>query len=304
MSTLLQEALKEGNGTIDLDMDLPNMGQGKEVDMSLENLASVLSSHVTKSQEKDVQLKKTIRFPYSRHSSFSELCDLVDAFKPKDVFPCTVDEKRWDPEFGMRYLFGPFCSEEIFRHDEEMMKIYEARMEQETLEMGLHDQSQFETQSSGEVHGTETHRRISKLAGGEAGACSVEEEANPGNYFTAPAEVLMASGSNNQEKSIGGTTTPAWQERDRESLPEQRPEDGQTTPLISVSELPLGLMSTPSITKNCPTTNTAVGSNTRKRKRQSNKQIAYDAALNLNGLSWADLGGLVSARIQRDEEEL
>ena len=41
------------------------------------------------------ELPRLITFPYSRHSSYEELCDLVAAFKPADVYPCTVDERRW-----------------------------------------------------------------------------------------------------------------------------------------------------------------------------------------------------------------
>lgn len=40
-------------------------------------------------------LPRVITFPYSRHSSYSELCHLVKALNPKDVYPCTVDEKNW-----------------------------------------------------------------------------------------------------------------------------------------------------------------------------------------------------------------
>jgi DNA cross-link repair 1C protein len=40
-------------------------------------------------------LPKEINFPYSRHSSYPELCHLVSAFKPKDVWPCTVNIAGW-----------------------------------------------------------------------------------------------------------------------------------------------------------------------------------------------------------------
>jgi DNA cross-link repair 1C protein len=43
----------------------------------------------------DNNLPKVITFPYSRHSSYRELCDLVMAFSPADVYPCTVDELQW-----------------------------------------------------------------------------------------------------------------------------------------------------------------------------------------------------------------
>jgi DNA cross-link repair 1C protein len=42
-----------------------------------------------------VELPKLIHFPYSRHSSYPELCQLVDVFQPKDVWPCTVDPMDW-----------------------------------------------------------------------------------------------------------------------------------------------------------------------------------------------------------------
>lgn len=46
-------------------------------------------------KEKAVNLPKTIRFPYSRHSSYPELCAFVDAFRPRDVWPCTVNPEEW-----------------------------------------------------------------------------------------------------------------------------------------------------------------------------------------------------------------
>lgn len=44
---------------------------------------------------KDGSLPKIVTFPYSRHSSYKELCDLVRIFKPKDVYQCTIDEETW-----------------------------------------------------------------------------------------------------------------------------------------------------------------------------------------------------------------
>ena len=40
-------------------------------------------------------LPRTICFPYSRHSSYRELCHLVEIFRPKDIWPCTVDPENW-----------------------------------------------------------------------------------------------------------------------------------------------------------------------------------------------------------------
>jgi len=58
--------------------------------------------------------------PYSRHSSYDELCDLVKAFLPIDVYPCTVDEENWGPEDSVEHLFGRFCSGTTFAHDRKM----------------------------------------------------------------------------------------------------------------------------------------------------------------------------------------
>ena len=44
----------------------------------------------------------------------------MQAFKPKDVFPCTVDEKKWDESVSMEGLFGHLCSGKTFAHDRHM----------------------------------------------------------------------------------------------------------------------------------------------------------------------------------------
>jgi DNA cross-link repair 1C protein len=36
-----------------------------------------------------------INFPYSRHSSYPELCHFVETLKPKDVWPCTTSPSEW-----------------------------------------------------------------------------------------------------------------------------------------------------------------------------------------------------------------
>lgn len=52
-----------------------------------------------------------------------ELCELVSAFKPKDVFPCTVDPLTWSEEVSMRRLFGHLCSGNEFTHDVHMREM-------------------------------------------------------------------------------------------------------------------------------------------------------------------------------------
>ena len=61
-------------------------------------------------------------FPYARHSSYNELCLLIDAFKPKDIYPCTVDKANWTTLTSMSTLFGHiYEAPRLFRHDQEML---------------------------------------------------------------------------------------------------------------------------------------------------------------------------------------
>ncbi|KAH8126839.1 beta-lactamase-like protein [Trichoderma asperelloides] len=64
------------------------------------------------------ELSKVIRFPYSRHSSYPELCNLVNAFRPKDIWPCTFHLESWrEKAISIESLFGRYCSGDIFAHD-------------------------------------------------------------------------------------------------------------------------------------------------------------------------------------------
>lgn len=99
VKSILETALHSTGKALSLDdlgLDL------EDNELSLENLLTILTrSAVQKAEQKQSRLQpkglpKFITFPYSRHSSFFELRDLIDAFRPLDVYPCTVDEKRWD----------------------------------------------------------------------------------------------------------------------------------------------------------------------------------------------------------------
>lgn len=77
-----------------------------ENELSLTQMAKMMTQSMAKKRQgshivetlnyNGQELPKLITFPYSRHSSYQELCDLVSAFKPKDVYPCTVDEDNWN----------------------------------------------------------------------------------------------------------------------------------------------------------------------------------------------------------------
>jgi DNA cross-link repair 1C protein len=94
------------------------------------------------------QLPRTIRFPYSRHSSYAELCHLASIFTPKDIWPCTVDVDQWLREdITIQSLFGHVCSATAFSHDRKMEEI---RAKTETL----HDTESeaHETQQTNSSH--------------------------------------------------------------------------------------------------------------------------------------------------------
>lgn len=96
--------------------------------LSVEQIGKAIAEFASKekgptiplSNSQDVPLPRSIRFPYSRHSSYEELCDFVKAFRPQDVYPCTVDETTWHEGASVEALFGQYCSQGLYRHDVEM----------------------------------------------------------------------------------------------------------------------------------------------------------------------------------------
>lgn len=72
----------------------------------------------------------TIHFPFSRHSSYNELCDLIAVFRPADIYPCTVEEQTWTEDVSMKTLFGHLCSGAGFRHDQKMRSTLLTRLEE------------------------------------------------------------------------------------------------------------------------------------------------------------------------------
>ncbi|KAK4232522.1 beta-lactamase-like protein [Podospora fimiseda] len=117
---------------IPLDMERSEFGEKNETKLSngLQAIVNQLQSRTKPSLAESPRevLPTTITFPYSRHASFPELCNLVDAFKPKDVWPCTVDVRRWLHDgISIEGLFGEFCSDDTFRHDQLMLEQYQQR---------------------------------------------------------------------------------------------------------------------------------------------------------------------------------
>lgn len=64
-------------------------------DMMIVLQSLVKISGKDRGNESSNTLPNRIRFPYSRHSSYRELCHLLSVLKPRDIWPCTVDTFRW-----------------------------------------------------------------------------------------------------------------------------------------------------------------------------------------------------------------
>lgn len=96
--SFLLKAVQNGRN-VALDLDISTFGEANDTVLGNAVHAIAKKSQLGRYQPKDIDvsdvLPKTITFPYSRHASYPELCDLVAAFKPRDVWPCTVSPADW-----------------------------------------------------------------------------------------------------------------------------------------------------------------------------------------------------------------
>ena len=132
--TSIKEKIRDARARKEGKISLEDLDMEADAEMSLESFVKLFTKQQQgqnngnrksryREKSREDRLPSTIRFPYSRHSSCEELCSLVEAFRPKDIHPCTVDEASWTIDVSMRELFGQFCSGETFRHDQEMSKM-------------------------------------------------------------------------------------------------------------------------------------------------------------------------------------
>lgn len=138
----LLKAVQNGRN-VALDLDISTFGEANDTVLGNAVHAIAKRSQLGRYHPKDMDvldvLPKTITFPYSRHASYPELCHLVSAFKPKDVWPCTVSPAEWIKDglsqaaqprllnwqltypcrqgITIKNLFGSYCSSTAFRHD-------------------------------------------------------------------------------------------------------------------------------------------------------------------------------------------
>ncbi|KAB5566682.1 beta-lactamase-like protein [Coniochaeta sp. 2T2.1] len=139
----LLKAVQNGRN-VALDLDISTFGEANDTVLGNAVHAIAKKSKLGRYQPKDIEvmdiLPKTITFPYSRHASYPELCDLVSAFKPRDVWPCTVSPAEWVKDgTTIKGLFGAYCSGTAFQHDILMEPFMEAHQA---------SQSQHDTQTT------------------------------------------------------------------------------------------------------------------------------------------------------------
>jgi hypothetical protein len=303
---LLHEALGSNDGRVDLEMQLQKASAESQDGLSLQTLISALSANATRSATIEEPRNRTIRFPYSRHSSYSELCDLVRAFDPLDVFPCTVDEANWTPELSMQSLFGQHCSASTFRHDVEMMKMYEARIHHQQKDKRGREDTPEDTQTSDEqmlaspavikrvrtpeVHGSDTH-------------CIATPHDIPSS--TSIGSDGVAQPPESKETTTSWHSTKSQPITDHESLKTAEQSEQHGTQSINVRAPPI--LPTSVARSDTATTRPLdfVSHGPSPKKKLTNRQLAYEAAIGAC-LTWADYGGLTStmSREEREEQEL
>ncbi|KAI8965373.1 Metallo-hydrolase/oxidoreductase [Daldinia sp. FL1419] len=122
VTQFLQKALADSR---DVDIDIGNFSSEDECSLaeiikSLTRKVKAIQNPVNKieGQEHADGLPNEITFPYARHSSLPELRHFVETFKPRDIWPCTVDLKHWaEKDINMKKLFGDICSGDLFEYD-------------------------------------------------------------------------------------------------------------------------------------------------------------------------------------------
>ncbi|KAF5594548.1 hypothetical protein FPCIR_4871 [Fusarium pseudocircinatum] len=97
-SDILERTLKKITSTgrnIPLDWDINTLDSHSAEEVIMMLVEKVRKNPKNQKQRDECSLPRTIYFPYSRHSSLPELRHFVEAFRPLDVWPCTVNNAEW-----------------------------------------------------------------------------------------------------------------------------------------------------------------------------------------------------------------
>ncbi|KAH8881356.1 hypothetical protein GQ53DRAFT_513411 [Thozetella sp. PMI_491] len=157
--------------------------------------------------DKNRSFSGQITFPYARHSSYGELCHFVEAFRPRDVWPCTVSRVDWaQTGTSIRSLFGSYCAGESFRHDDEMEKYVAETRQLERSEDTLSTATSEDTPMHNEPMplatrsislGMASSPPVAAMAPGEGGS-QTHANGSP-NFFGAP-EIHFAEAPDDEDR--------------------------------------------------------------------------------------------------------
>ncbi|KAI5923516.1 beta-lactamase-like protein [Camillea tinctor] len=149
--------------------DTSDEGAIVQIIKALMDKVQTIMDRVKKSEEQTGEqnsLPNIIQFPWARHSYLPELRHFVSTFKPKDVWPCTVDISWIEKGHTMRKLFGDCCSQDTFEYDKLLEKMVKAEMSLLEYE----DDEDDEDKDSQQKKATSIPLPTSSLSGGECQA--------------------------------------------------------------------------------------------------------------------------------------
>jgi hypothetical protein len=307
----LQRTFARSDGKHEFNMQLQETSIHSQDDFPLQMLVSALLPKASRSVLTKELRNRIIRFPYSRHSSYSELCELVAAFRPQDIFPCTVDEANWSPELSTQNLFGEYCSASTFRHDAEMTDLYEARMLPRNDKRKL-GESQNAQSTNEEVSASVAPRNRSRECAEDSS--DKAEFANAAESLGSTTEQAIGDKASTPHASRVSSTSESDSEPLRHGSVRHvggvvgdkpaHPQKSVVPSTMQTSALPpaLAMSATPATATSVQPPSSA-SSAVRRKKKLTNRQLAYEAAIGTH-LTWADYGGLTSTRKREECDEM
>ncbi|ROW03119.1 hypothetical protein VMCG_05828 [Cytospora schulzeri] len=177
VSTFIRSAITAHHPII-LPLIVDEDGTKDQNDMMIVLTSIIKASEKGRGSESSSTLPNRIRFPYSRHSSYRELCHLISVLKPRDIWPCTVDPLRWIRKgITIDGLFGEYCSGNTFDHDKHMAEVAAV----------LKLEEQHESQAT-----TESHRQSSPVCGQSSPILSNSDEVPLHSHRTGPSQATTA----------------------------------------------------------------------------------------------------------------
>lgn len=280
--TFLSGQSRRGDGRVRLHPD-HIAGLEDDDEMSIDEVIRFLRLAVEETSDVDdiLERPKIITFPYSRHSSYSELCGLVAAFRPKDIYPCTVDEDSWTDAVSMRNLFGQYCSGDTFLHDKYMREQLALREDEHVSADSPRDTQ--ETADELEIHKSSPIARLS------FDSQRTESEVGGGNEATdATSETFQTARSFRDGEVIDLTSEPSQAATTSQRMLDLAPSSSLMVPRPIKRQR---------WDQHGP--DVSLGDD-----RRGIGEWAYRSAAAIDGLSWGDFGGLESTKIAGESQEL